>query len=671
MSWLNRDTALFSANSFAAAFLALFIAFSIGLPQPYWAMTTAYIISQPLSGAVRSKAIYRVLGTMLGGAAAVAMVPNLVNAPVLLSLALALWVGGCLAVSLLDRTPRSYVLMLAGYTAAIIGFPSVARPEAVFDVAVARVVEISLGIICATLIHSLIFPKPVGDVISRRARAWLNDADRWALDLLARRASAQTDDRLRLAAAASEIHLLTVHLPFDTSRLRETTGAVRALHDRMLVLIPILSGLSDRLEALAGEGVEPPVESAAILTAVTDWIGAGALLADTPALHARIDAARAAITGRAWGDLLVESLLMRVAQLIDALGDAHALMAHINAPDRVPPPGLAQVIAAAGRQRTHSDPGLALLSGAAATLAILLACAIWILGGWGDGTSAAITAAVFCCFFATLDDPAPAIAKFGMAALLSLPVSALYIFAILPMIDGFPLLVMVLAPPLLLLGLFMPDPRTAGAALGIILSLNNALALQANFVPDAASYFNVNLSQFVGMFAAIFVTRSIRSMSVEASAQRLLRRTWRALADLARADQAPPPADFAARLVDRLGLLTPKLAGTGETAGGLEALADLRIGMNIVALQEARPQLTGAARIALDRLLGDLGRHFADRAVGREPGPSADLLSRLDAALSSLGAAAAPAGADALVGLRRNLFPKAAAFAPHDLEVPA
>jgi uncharacterized membrane protein YccC len=663
MSWLNRDTALFSANSFAAAFLALFIAFSIGLPQPYWAMTTAYIVSQPLSGAVRSKAIYRVLGTMLGGAAAVAMVPNLVNAPVLLSLALALWVGGCLAVSLLDRTPRSYVLMLAGYTAAIIGFPSVGRPEAVFDVAVARVVEISLGILCATLIHSLVFPKPVGDVISRRAHAWLGDADRWALDLLAGAATDQADDRLRLAAAASEIHLLTVHLPFDTSRLRETTGAVRALHDRMLVLIPILSGLSDRLDALRAEGAEPTGEAAEAMAAVAGWIGDGAPLADTPALHARIETARAAISARTWSDLLVESLLMRAAQLVDALGDAHALMAHISAPDSVPPPSLAQVIAAAGRQRTHSDLGLALLSGAAASLAILLTCAIWILGGWGDGTSAAITAAVFCCFFATLDDPAPAIAKFGVAALISLPISALYIFAILPMIDGFPLLVLVMAPPLLLLGLFMPDPRTAGAALGVILSLNNALALQANFAPDAASYFNVNLSQFVGMFAAIFVTRAIRSMSVEASAQRLLRRTWRALAELARADQAPAPADFAARLVDRLGLLTPKLAGTGETSGGLEALADLRIGMNIVALQETRPALGGAARIALDRLLDGLGRHFSARAAGQDIPPPTDLLTRLDATLRNLAAEAAPAGADALVGLRRNLFPKAAPFA--------
>ena len=136
MRW--RPALLYSAKTAAAALMALGIALMLGLPMPFWAMTTAYIISNPLAGATRSKAIYRVIGTGLGGAAAVIMVPVLVNEPMLLSLALALWVGGCLAISLLDRSPRSYVVMLAGYTAALIAFPSVERPEVIFDVAQAR-----------------------------------------------------------------------------------------------------------------------------------------------------------------------------------------------------------------------------------------------------------------------------------------------------------------------------------------------------------------------------------------------------------------------------------------------------------------------------------------------------------------------------------------------------
>ena len=39
--------------------LALYLAFSLDLPRPYWALITAYIVARPLSGMTRSKALYR------------------------------------------------------------------------------------------------------------------------------------------------------------------------------------------------------------------------------------------------------------------------------------------------------------------------------------------------------------------------------------------------------------------------------------------------------------------------------------------------------------------------------------------------------------------------------------------------------------------------------------
>ena len=42
---------LFSARSFAAAALALYVAFSLDLSRPYWAVATVYITTQPFAGA--------------------------------------------------------------------------------------------------------------------------------------------------------------------------------------------------------------------------------------------------------------------------------------------------------------------------------------------------------------------------------------------------------------------------------------------------------------------------------------------------------------------------------------------------------------------------------------------------------------------------------------------
>jgi uncharacterized membrane protein YccC len=142
--------------------LAFAIALRLDMPRPYWAMASAYITSNQLTGATWSKAVYRMLGTLIGAAGVIALIPNLVDAPELLSFAIALWVGICLYLSLIDGTPRSYLFMLSGYTVALLGFPVLSMPELTFDIVVARVQEIMLGIICASVVSMLVLPRSVG-----------------------------------------------------------------------------------------------------------------------------------------------------------------------------------------------------------------------------------------------------------------------------------------------------------------------------------------------------------------------------------------------------------------------------------------------------------------------------------------------------------------------------
>jgi len=227
----KRSEMLFSAKCFGASMLALYISLAAGLPRPFWAMMTAYIIASPFSGAVRSKALFRVCGTLIGSTMTIFLVPRLANAPELLSLALACWVGVCLYVSLLDRTPRSYIFMLAGYTAGLIGFPAVTDPSAIFDTGLARVEEITIGILSATVVHSLVFPQGVGPVLLGRLDRAIADAQRWMRDVLqpgADKAQA-VHTRLALAGEISEMRVMSTHLPFDTSHLRWTAGMVHGL----------------------------------------------------------------------------------------------------------------------------------------------------------------------------------------------------------------------------------------------------------------------------------------------------------------------------------------------------------------------------------------------------------------------------------------------------------
>ena len=215
---------IFSVNCYIATILTMFVAFSLDLKSPGWAMTTVYLTSQPLSGAMRAKAVYRAIGTFVGGAAMVAIVPNLVDAPELTTLAIILWVALCVFVSLLDRTPRSYMFVLSGYTAALIGFPSVLAPDTVFDTAVSRVEEITLGVVCAAIVHSLIFPKSVFSAFEQKLRGSIADTRRWLADGLTQQAGPEAEmERRRIAADISELYVLGTSLRFDTSARRSSS----------------------------------------------------------------------------------------------------------------------------------------------------------------------------------------------------------------------------------------------------------------------------------------------------------------------------------------------------------------------------------------------------------------------------------------------------------------
>lgn len=659
---------VFSLNSFAAAMLALFIAFSIGLPRPFWAMLTVYIVSQPLTGALRSKALYRVLGTAVGGIMAVALVPNFVNTPALLSLLLGVWAGLCLYLSLLDRTPRAYVFMLAGYTTAIIGFPSVTAPQAIFETALARVEEITLGILCATVVHTIVFPRDVGGVLGARIAAFLKDGRTWAADALSgRRSAAEREERRRLAADVTELHVTSSHLPFDTAHLPLRISAVRALENRLAYLLPLISALEDRLDQL-GAHRDPALD--ALLADVTAWADAGAEAEGAEALRGRCRTLTPVVSGEAdWRTLLTISVLTRLEEMIQALQDSGDLARFMDGKADAATARVGDLLGQSSRRRLHLDHGMAALSGLALLVAVLISCTLWITTAWPEGYVAAMMAAVFCSFFAAQDDPAPAIVGFLVWSLMALPLAALYLFAILPAIDGFPMLCLVLAPAVLLIGYLQADPAWNGRAMALLIGFVGALGLQATFTASLPDFVNGNLAQVVGIGVALAATRLLRSVGAGWAARRILRQGWREVAALAHRRQRIDAPAWIAAMLDRVGLVSARvaLAAPEDRVDAHDALADMRVGLNLLDLEAAAADLGPARRAAFDQTLAEVAAVYDARVADPEARPSPALLEAIDGAITELADEApgqrASRGFAALTGLRRNLYPAAAPYA--------
>jgi uncharacterized membrane protein YccC len=166
------------------------------------------------------------------------------------------------------------------------------------------------------------------------------------------------------------------------------------------------------------------------------------------------------------------------------------------------------------------------------------------------------------------------------------------------------------------------------------------------------------------------MTALVRSIGAEWSARRLLRAGWRDLAEIPERRTLQHRLVLAGLLLDRIGLLVPRLAavGAGNDLAASDALLDLRVGINMAELQVDREGMPPSLRAALDRVLSSAGQHFAEQAhMGRVQPPSMELLKDIDRALDA--AIAIPCARTRLVlrdlvGMRRGLFNDAPPYRP-------
>src|SRR6516165_7951143 len=662
---------IFSVNCYIATILTMFVAFSLDLKSPGWAMTTVYLTSQPLSGAMRAKAVYRVIGTFVGAAAMVAIVPNLVDAPELTTLAIMLWVAVCVFISLLDRTPRSYMFVLSGYTAALIGFPSVLAPDTVFDTAVSRVEEITLGVVCAAIVHSLIFPKSVFSAFEQKVRGSIADTRRWLADGLTQQASPEAEtERRRIAADISELYVLGTSLRFDTSPHRPDIGTIRAFDRKIVALLPLVSAIEDRLTLLRGMGpLDPKLKRA--VEGVYDWVNAKAP-GDQPSPADLREACLAATPTvgpqSSWADLLTVNISVRLIELIDAWQANLGLADYLADPERTPSAEIRAAAAEIGPKPMHTDPGIALLTGLAAAVAMGMCAFFWIATAWPEGAGAIAFAAVASTLFASLDDPTPTIRNITLLLALCIPIVLIYQFFVLPAIGGFVLLCAVLAFVLIPAGLLMAIPAYAPVGLALALGFCVEMNLQTSYTADLAAIVNSNSAFVLGGVAALIVTRLMRVIGTQASARRLLRAIYRDLADLAARRSHPTRDQWVSRMMDRVALLLyrqPRFEPRSRHEFA-DALEDLRLGVNMIETQSMAPTMSKPAQDALATMLASVASHFRALARGRVAQFGDDSLQKIDIAISEVTActAATHACVAAIVGLRQTLYPDAPAYQP-------
>lgn len=656
---------LFSLSSLLAAAATLAIAFSASLPRPWWALLTVYVTAQPMAGAFRPKVLYRLGGILTGAAATILLVPNLQNSPELLVLCLAAWTGFCIYLAVLDRTPRAFLFQMAAFSSAVISFPYLDDPGNIFETTAARVQEMTVAILCVTAVHALLQPWSATPAIRARVQSFLDHARRWTAEALGSHHTRLEDAHRRmLAADVTELGMIAVHLPFDQRWAPATRRRVTALQQQLATILPLASAAANRLDRLR-EGGDLPADLEALLADVTDWLDdEQSELHRVGVLVRRCDTLAEAAEARGdWSGLLTASACIRIAEFLTALAASRRLADRIGSPGRPS----AKILAAEPFSLAR-DHGVAALAGLATATAIGLYCAVWILLAWPNGSATAAFAALITCSFAAQDDPAPVIGRYLVATLKTFPLAALYLFVILPRVDGYEMLIITLAPALLWMGYIQADPARSPQALPMFSCFIVAMGFLARFQADFALFINTGLAQLGGIVTTLAVTRMFRSANVLWTARRILRANWSELALLADIRRPFRPDRWTARAVDRLGQVAARMAvaTAGDALHAADGLADLRIGRNIIPIRRALSHVPHDMRHRLGSVLAGLTAFYGERwRHGHADAPPPGLLDPIDRALEAL--LSQPLDAHrrpalrALVGMRCNLFPAAGA----------
>ena len=664
MLLLDRQAWVFSVKTFLAALAALYIGLAGNLSRPYWAMATVYIVTQPMLGPTRAKGVYRIVGTLIAGAATLWMLPHLVEAPLLLSAAMSLWLSACLFIALLNRGPRGYAFLLAGYTTAFIGFPAVTSPDTIFDTVVARSEEIILGTVVAVLFASLFFPTSVQPMLRARIGSWMGDAAQWCRQILLR--GQAHAPRNRLAADLVQFEALIEFLRRDDPRHAGAAVSMERLRERMLLMLPVLSSIADRLGALRAGGRALPPGLEPLITDIAQWLErpGRSSASEYAVLRERILALKPAVDGEL-DHLLLVTLLLRLEELVDLWQDCSTLQhatEHGTAPLDI---AHYRIRATPVRHSRHVDYGMALFSAASAGVALMTYCALWIALGWEGGGNGAMMAAVAAAFFAAQDDPAPSMLSFLLWAIVASLVAGVYLFGIFPAVHDFGSLALVLAVVFLPLGLLLHRPQTALIGLPLTVNLVALLNVQNTYSANIQSFINSSVAMFIGIGFAVVMTRLFRSVGAEWTARRLVRQGWTTLADAAQGRGQQDRQQFAARMLDLLGLLAPRLAAApaGSDLASVDMLTEARIGLNILQLRRARHALPETSREAVEAILDAVAAHYRAQVAQRRPLPAPPALqAQLDASLQRVQTVAAGKARDealmGVLGLRYAMYPE-------------
>ena len=595
----SRLDIIFACKTFVAGMLALFISFELDLINPMWSIGTVLIIASPYSGMVSSKCIYRLVGTAAGAIIALILTPHFINTPWLFTIILALWVGFALYISLLDRTPRSYVFMLAGYSTAMIVYNAITYVDSynIFDIALARVLEISVGVISTAVVSATFFPVHVGAMIKQRVIKTLQDLENIFEKLISAQDTNQNYTQILgvITRDASDIHALAVHLAYEKGELQGMTKPLQEMLHQVSLVVANLVAMSQRIQQLEQMPLTTLAPRLSQLRQQTlQFLNQEKQLTadnlrDLPPQFEQ-DFSELIAMASSEQKTVLAALKMDVRHFIANMLAVKLLWQQIQKGHKEIPSEITTITTK--YPSLHRDHGIAVRGGISAVLITFIVTGAWILSGWKAGFMMAQMGAITACILTALDNPVPVLRIFIWGSIVSAGLVFIYAFGIFPHITHFWQLALVLFPIFLVAVSMMANQMLM--PIGMVLGINTMMGLNLHnkYSMDAVSYLDSSFAMILGVLVSLIVIDLVRAVSPDTSATRILSLHYQAMRQALTLSYGIDFKIHLRSMLDRVGVLNSKMVQNAELKYAIQnALIESASIVDLVRLQEIRQKL--------------------------------------------------------------------------------
>ncbi|WP_110686105.1 FUSC family protein [Salinicola aestuarinus] len=625
----------FAIKTTLAMMVALYLALWFNLDRPYWALiSAAFLQIRPMSGMVIEKGICQLTGTLIGALVGIAIMALFAQARVPAIATLVIWVMCCTYVASLWRNNYTYGCIMAAVTAMlIVVISSGSSPSGLFDIAVARLSELALGAICATLVSSLLWPTRVGQHLSTQADNAINQA----FENAALRLEASDDiPAMQQALRGSLGPLTTLETDSKAARFEGPAGPgrVRATHVLTRRTLRFLANLQ-ALHQLTHDHADRLHESSLDLSRrVARGFREAEHVKGVPQARRELQDLRRLVQEDKDEALAPLDRRVRLG-LRETIGTA---MVMLDAREAIADPGRHNLRSSSlAWHRDHLAAGINALR---AGIVLSALATFWILTAWNSAMVAMLLGTLFSAFFASRDNPIAITMMFYKGMLAAIPSALLFGHVLLSQATGFPMLAMIFGTPLFLGLLGATNPATMGYCLGFSI-FNILLTMPGNNMDFGLdSFANRAVAVVIGLSCVAMGFRLLPGLGAKLRRRRLINAISRDIERLGEDSIGDAERRFSGHMADRMLQLAQHddMLPDDQRHLFILGLTGLDVGTATLRLRARlddtpRPEIHRAHR----QLMRALANGFEEGANGRQPQGIQAAGQRLEAAIAEHG----------------------------------